>query len=262
MLRLLLAIALLLGSTACKPRTSPLIRVEGGSFLLGSPAGEVGRDDDEEQHRVTLSRSFLLGRHEVTRGEWARVMGEPPAGRASWGDRHPATVSWVDAVRYCNARSALEGLPPAYTLEGPSPQRGQSPVVHWNVEATGYRLPTEAEWARAARGGPIASAGAAHCGDSNSPGPRPVGGEAPDAAGFHDLIGNIEEWVFDRYAGFDASEAQDPRGPSLGRERVARGGGYSDDERHCRVADRSAFEPDRRLDSLGFRVARWADDKP
>jgi sulfatase modifying factor 1 len=242
---LLLAIAL---ASGCSRTPAELVRLGPATAVLGSPDAEVGRDGDEARHEAAITRPFLLGRHEVSRGEWRRVLGELPPGRDTWSDDHPATVSWNDAVRYCNARSAREGLRPAYTAVGPE--------VRWDRSADGYRLPTEAEWSLAARseGGP--RGGDARCGDPDADGPRPVARGAANADGFHDLIGNVEEWVFDRYAGFAPGATTDPIGPPEGALRVARGGSYSDDPRHCRPADRSAFAPDRRLDSLGFRVAR------
>ncbi len=247
MRRLLPLMALCL--VACSRPPPELLRVDPARFSMGSAEDEVGRDADEALHDVTLSRSFRIGRTEVTRREWKRVMGRPAPGRDSWGDEHPATVSWLDALRYCDRRSQLEGLQPAYRWPSPT-----EPT--WNRDADGYRLPTEAEWALAARGEGGALAARAWCGDVDAPSPQPVGLKAANPRGLHDTIGNVEEWVFDRYAALPSSPQLDPVGPPTGALRVARGGSYSDDERHCRTADRSAFEPDRQLDSLGFRVAR------
>ena len=116
------------------------------SFMMGSPESEPGRYEDEKQHRVTITRPFWLQTTEVTQGQWEAVMGGNPSIFKSCGRDCPVEqVSWLDAVKYCNAVSKQEGLQPAYRISGES--------VTWDRNANGYRLPTEAEWEYAARGG-------------------------------------------------------------------------------------------------------------
>jgi hypothetical protein len=111
------------------------------------PAGEAGRGNDEVQHEVALS-AFLIGKEEVTQAEWTAVMGSNPS--AFKGDSLPVEqVSWYDCVAYCNKRSEREGLAPCYAISGTE--------VSCDFGAKGYRLPTEAEWEYAAKGGPRAS---------------------------------------------------------------------------------------------------------
>jgi formylglycine-generating enzyme required for sulfatase activity len=120
-----------------------LVRVEGGTFIMGSPASEAGRNSNETPHQVRVG-SFYMGRTEVTQQEWAEVMGSNPSNFK--GDRLPVeNISWYDVIEYCNRRSLREGLTPAYTQNGDQ--------VIWDRDANGYRLPTEAEWEYACRAG-------------------------------------------------------------------------------------------------------------
>ena len=120
------------------------VLVEGGTFRMGSPSGEDGRNDDEgPQHSVTVG-SFYMKATEVTQKEWREVMGSNPS-YFKGDDRPVESVSWFDAVKYCNALSKKEGRTPVYRING------ESVTANWSAD--GYRLPTEAEWEYAARGG-------------------------------------------------------------------------------------------------------------
>jgi hypothetical protein len=113
-----------------------MVRIEGGTFTMGSPANEAQRATEEVQHQVTMG-TFSMGKYEVTQKEWRDVIGNNPS--YFKGDNLPVErVSWYEAVEYCNKRSWREGLGPAYTINGTN--------VRWDRNANGYRLPTEAEW--------------------------------------------------------------------------------------------------------------------
>ena len=119
------------------------VLIEGGSFQMGSPEDEAWRSEDEAQHTVTVS-DFYISQYELTQSEYQAVMNENPSNFQ--GDTLPVeSVSWLDAIAYCNARSEQESLTPAYTVDGQS--------VSWDRSANGYRLPTEAEWEYACRAG-------------------------------------------------------------------------------------------------------------
>ena len=131
------------GSTPPITNTQGMVKINGGTFSMGSPESEEWRGNDETKHIVTVS-DFYISPYEVTQAEYASVMGSNPSNFK--GDNLPVeSISWYDAIAYCNAKSEKEGLTPVYTIDGES--------VTWNREADGYRLPTEAEWEYACRAG-------------------------------------------------------------------------------------------------------------
>jgi formylglycine-generating enzyme required for sulfatase activity len=251
-----------------------MVPIPAGSFEMGSPGDEAGRAGDETQHGVSLSRSFLLGRTEVSRGLWAEVLGKRAPSRR---ERNlPVTrVTWAEAADFCNRLSRLEGLATAYS--------GRGAFVEPRDGATGYRLPTEAEWEYAARADThsryagtdrdaeicqyanVADATALaaspaltpfDCDDGHAE-LAPVGSFQPNALGLHDLTGNATEWVWDRYAEeLGSVPVTDPTGPDDGRDRVSRGGAYFSVPSFVRLAHRTHAAPDAKSDVRGFRVAR------
>jgi formylglycine-generating enzyme required for sulfatase activity len=226
--------------------------IEGGTFMMGSPASEKSRERDETQREVTIS-SFYIGKHEVTQGEYQRLMGKNPSKKK--GDNLPVEqVSWYDAVAFCNAKSLDEGLTPAYTINGAD--------VTWDKSALGYRLPTEAEWEYACRAGSttaysfgesITSSQAKYDG---SDGPVTVGSYTPNAWGLYNMHGNVWEWCWDRYGVYPGDAQTDPSGLSSGTSRVNRGGGWASKAQILRSANRDSDSPDHKSAYLGFRVAR------
>jgi formylglycine-generating enzyme required for sulfatase activity len=252
------------------------VLVEGGTFMMGSPASEPGRYGDEgPQHQVTV-RSFYLGIHEVTQREWREMMGttaaqqrdagQRAANASNWsmageGDNLPMYyVSWVEAIEYCNKRSIREGLTPCY--------RGSGDNITCDWNANGYRLPTEAEWEYAAKGGSRdlltylyagsnnADAVAWHSGNAGGV-THPMGTKASNSLGLYDMSGNVWEWCWDWGIGTYSSGAEtDPRGPSSGSARVRRGGACFNGARYARSAYRSLNGPTSRNQILGFRLAR------
>jgi len=258
------------------------VLVEGGTFMMGSTEGH---DDEKPVHRVTVS-DFFISRYEVTvsdfqkfinatgyrtdaeRGDGAYVWTgkwEKKAD-ASWknpymrqSDQDPVVcASWNDAVRYCNWISELEGLTPAYTISGNS--------VTWIESANGYRLPTEAEWEYAARGG-NQSRGYTYSGsssadevawyDGNSGNKtHPVGQKKPNELGLYDMSGNVWEWCWDWYGDYGSSSSTDPKGPSSGSSRVLRGGSWGSLSRRLRTANCHGYLPDLRDLHGGFRLFR------
>jgi formylglycine-generating enzyme required for sulfatase activity len=219
------------------PTVGALIWVPPGRFTMGSPVTEAGRDDDEGEHQVTLTRGFYLMEHEVTQGEWAAVMGGNPSYYSSCGATCPVeNVSWEEAVAFAERLSAKEGVR--------------------------YRLPTEAEWEYAARAGvrTLYSGGdeatAVGWVEANAGGQtHAVCGLARNAWGFCDLTGNVWEWVSDGYGPYGGA-ATDPAGPSGVLYRVARGGSWDSAPALARVANRDRGAPGARLHDLGFRLAR------
>ena len=231
-----------------------MVRFEAGEFWAGSPEAEEDRNNNETRHKVRLTRAFAIGTTEVTQELHAAVMGENPSHFK--GSRNPVeNVDWLDAVKLCNRLSEQEGLEPAYRISGET--------VTWDRTATGYRLPTEAEWENAARGGEEhVYSGSDDIGDvgwydSNS-GKRihEVGGKRANGWGLYDMTGNAREWVWDWKGAYPSGTATDPVGPSTGSSRVSRGGSWNDGPRRARVANRVWYDPGSRFNNLGFRLAR------
>ena len=266
-------------------QSNNMVRINGGTFTMGSPANERGRYDDEIQHQVTVS-SFYMGKYQVTQKEYREVMGVNPS--VFKGDNLPVeNVTWFDAVEYCNKLSQKEGLTPVYTITGRTPAAGYpitAATVTANWNNNGYRLPTEAEWEYACRAGTTTRywsgndetslAGKANVADltlkeifgddleywvnirDGFAGTSPVGSFSANPWGLYDMHGNVFEWCWDWY-GYYANEAQiNPRGAVSGVCRVIRGGSWSYDGQYLRSAYRGVDDPDGRDDGLGFRLVR------
>lgn len=226
------------------------VRIEAGTFTMGSPNSEEGRNPDETQHEVTITRDFWLKKTEVTQGEWESVMGSNPSRSLACGSDCPVEgVSWLDTVEYLNTLSDREGLERCYGIDASFSGLG----------CTGYRLPTEAEWEYAARAGTTE----ARYGElesvawyvENSNDPHGVGQKSPNPWGLHDMLGNVWEWVQDWYAPYGGN-ASDPLGLGAGGDRVARGGSWHAHAGNVRAAYRGTFSPGYRGGHLGFRSAR------
>ncbi len=229
-------------------------------FTMGSPEHEEGRFYNETLHEVTLTRAYAIATTPVTQALWTAVMGSNPS-RFKDGpqalQRPVESVSWFDAVRFCNALSAKVGLAPAYRVGS-----GEEPTVLPVVGADGFRLPTEVEWECAARAGSThryagsddLDAVAWH--NRNSGGmTHPVGHKRANAWGLHDMTGNVWEWCWDVHDAYPAGHTVDPHGPASGSSRVLRGGGWNDFPRLARVAARNVG-PGGRSIYLGVRLSR------
>jgi formylglycine-generating enzyme required for sulfatase activity len=234
-----------------------MVLVEGGTFQMGS---STGYGNERPVHTVTV-RSFYMGKTEVTQREWVKLMGSNPSNFK--GDSLPVEqVNWYEAIEYCNKLSLKEGPTPAY--------RGSGNDIVCDFNATGYRLPTEAEWEYAAKGGNkgylsceyaegnSVDSVAWHNGNSGNR-THPVGTKRPNSLGLYDMSGNVWEWCWDWSGGYSGGSQTDPTGPSyngMGTSRVLRGGGWNDAVAFVRSAPRFGSTPSERYSVLGFRVAR------
>lgn len=262
-----------------------MLPVPGGTFRMGAskdPADlnydpEAG--DDEIPHLVSLD-AFWLAETPVTQVLWTALMGNNPARFTENGENRPVEqVSWFDAAAFCNRLSIALGRPAVY-FDKQGRIWGQQADGRWDwpnegslrrdPTANGFRLPTEAEWECAARGGPLDPqlstrshryAGSdlleqvgwfeENAGDST----RPVGLLLPNELGLFDLSGNVREWCEDWYGDYESAPKPNPRGPDHGDYRVLRGGYWSNFRLYCRAAYRYNYAPVYRFHDVGFRLA-------
>jgi len=279
--------------------------IPAGSFTMGDPLGDeypkqYGKYYEQPTHAVNVS-AFYMDRYLVTKGLWDTVQTwaatngygfeNPGLGKAP---NHPVhTLNWWDAVKWCNARSQKEGLTPCYFtgagLTNVYRTGRATPSVQWN--ASGYRLPTEAEWEKAARGGSsghrfpwtdvdtithnqanyysyltiwdISSTRGYHptYNDGVFPYTSPVGSFAANGYGLYDMAGNLSQWCWDwadgLWYGKPGALVDDTRGPDWGTERVTRGGNWDGLAADARCASRDLFyEPMYAIKLLGFRCVK------
>lgn len=218
--------------------------------MIHLPAGEVILSDrrTEKKWQVKVG-PFSLATTPITQAQYTALVGQNPS--SSTGNQNPVEqVSWWDAVKFCNALSESEGLPPLYSLD-----EGIEKVT-CNTNSSGYRLPTEAEWEFACRAG---TSGPRYGNLSeiawyreNAKGQsHPVGQKEPNTFGLFDMLGNVWEWCWDIY---------DPE--VYKTYRVLRGGGWADEHWSCRASVRRRSHPTFRIEDVGFRVARSLPSEP
>ncbi len=258
-----------------------LVLVERGSFTMGD-----GSDDQKPAHIVELTYDFLIGKYEVTfdQYDWfCEETGRKTPSDNSWGrgSRPVIFVSWWDAIAYCNWLSEKEKLPKAYDNNGNFLDK-DGRVTTDPSKVVGYRLPTEAEWEYAARGGSKSKgykyAGSDNIDDvawywqnsgdkyltgdwnwdtmmKNNCKTQEVGKKAPNELGIYDMSGNVWEWCSDWYGNYSSSAQTNPYNNS-GSGRVLRGGSWSSNAAYSRVANRNRSSPTDTSFNLGFRIAR------
>ena len=291
------------GQTIVSPPVTPPAPPTPTGFSFISPGWfEMGQTGIAEPVHSVYVSGFYMARYETTKELWDEVrawgiangrgydLAVGNGGYASKGVSHPVhSITWYDMVKWCNARSEKENLTPCYTVGGLTYKTGQDPAVVCNFAANGYRLPTEAEWEKAARGGlsgklfpwgetithdqanyyssssygydtsttrgyhPVWS------GNNNGvyPYSSPVGSFAPEPNyGLYDMAGNMWEWCWDWYGSYTATSQNDPQGAPSGSYRVFRGGGWYDYASYARCAGRYGYDPTFAYYFFGFRLAR------
>ncbi len=244
--------------------TLSLIKIKAGSFMMGSPEDELGREFNEDQHPVTLTKDYWLGKYPVTFRQYKAVIGRYPVVKgygysfsydsflndnSSWRDFPVDEISWHLAKKFCSKMNQMVSRP------------------------TGYRfdLPTEAQWEYACRAGTTTAlnsgknlthsygkcANLAKVGwyEDNGLGQRTVGKKKPNSWGLYDMHGNVEEWCRDWYEANGASDPEFLKGQKIGEYRVTRGGSHRSDPHECRSANRQCYEPTLRYHFVGFRLA-------
>ena len=239
------------------PVINYMVWINGGTFMMGSPAGESGRSPNEgPQRRITVS-SFYMAMYPVTQAEYQDIMGSNPSHFK--GINLPVEqVNWFEAVEYCNRRSLKEGLIPVYTVDRTN--------VSWNHEANGYRLPTEAEWEYACRAGTLTPfntelslSEVGWYAENSERRTWPVGQKLPNSWGLYDMHGNVLEWCWDWLGNYTAGAQTDPLGLASGKSRVYRGGCWRFVTHQNRSAFRFGNHPNLQSFLVGFRVVRSAE---
>ena len=243
------------------PGSIEMIEIPAGSFKMGDINGS-GFVNELPVHDVTISKAFYISKFEVSQAHWkALVATNPSTVRA---DSLPVNgISWHEAVAFCNALSKLEGLTPAYS--------GSGNDFKWDMEADGYRLPTEAEWEYACRAGTetdfytgnteadLANA-AWYYGNidfDEVSTTHPKGLKNNNSFGLYDMHGNVAEWCWDWWAEYSATAQTDPTGPETGWGRVIRGGAWNSKPDYCRSSFRFYYRPPAdRIEFAGLRLAR------
>lgn len=216
-----------------------MVLVDGGTFMMGATS-EQGKDasyDEKPAHQVTLS-AYHIGETEVTQELWEAVMGSNPS-NFKGANRPVETVSWDDCQTFISKLNALTGK--------------------------NFRLPTEAEWEFAARGGNKSNrfkysgkntlGNVAWFRDNSAKETHPVMTKSANELGLFDMSGNVWEWCQDWYGDYESSSQTNPTGPSTGSYRVSRGGGWLNFARRCRVLFRAYGVPDSKGFNLGLRLA-------
>jgi len=255
-----------------------MVLIPAGTFQMGDHFNE-GQSDELPLHTVYV-QAFCMGKCEVTNAQYRQFDSAHDSGTQEGhsfnGDDQPVVlVSWWDAVRYCNWRSDLDGLGVCY----------DESTGYCDLAEKGYRLPTEAEWEYAARGGSVGQryvwgdglppSGAANLADETARTywpwwntfegyddgfavTAPVGTFSPNGYGLHDMAGNALEWSNDWYDAdyYSYSPSADPQGPSSGTRRVLRGGSGDCNPYDSRVSNRFKVDPTARWSRIGFRVSR------
>lgn len=256
-------------------------------FIMGS---ENGNKDERPLHEVDLS-SFEIGRTEVTQALYKKIMGENPSGFSSSGSTGGVnlpvdSVSWFDAIYFCNLLSMAEGYEPCYVVEGSKNPSEWNYEIHsgdfieadvlWDFSANGYRLPTEAEWECSAKGGIFLNDASASIlsnpenyawfNENSLNTTHPVALKKMNACGLYDIGGNVWEWCWDWYHDDYADYIKigtredavvlNPTGKSYGTDRVLRGGGYGSSDSGVTPTYRGLSDPKARHDFNGFRICR------
>jgi len=242
----------------------------GGEFKMGADESkDEGAFYESPRHSVIIE-PFMISSCEITQAQYSSIMKSEP----SWfpvKENPVEKVSWIDAIDFCNRLSEKMGYRKVYNIK----KKSDTSVVTLLPDGNGFRLPTEAEWEFAARGG---TSSIYYWGNSIESGskyermlrsnikqnsPTLAGTYSPNPYGLSDMLGNVREWCFDWYSDryYSISGSKNPHGPETGNYKVVRGGGWSDEFPVATVFARSKSLPTSRSENIGFRIARSSNTK-
>ncbi len=243
-----------------------MVRVEGGTYKMGSKDSDKTADNDEQKEHAVTIKTFEISKFEVTVWEWkqytkANKLKMPLKPEWGWQDNYPINgITWEEAIAYCNWLNKKEKLQPVYSKQGPN--------YVCNFKANGYRLPTEAEWEFAAKGGVKSKAYKFSGGNEanevawhkaiSKNSPHTVGTKLPNELGLYDMSGNVWEWCWDWYNKdyYKIEKGDNPKGPEMGERKCVRGGSWDSQVNYLRPANRISTQPNKTHEFYGFRVAR------
>ncbi len=277
------------------------VYIRAGTFQMGTEQSAVSNPcsyaDEERRHEVIITRGFFMAEMEITREQWMdlavrqpELPPDPSLALIGPSPEHPVQhLTWFESVLYANLLSVDRGVPVCYfkdsSFEVPVDSTNyREPPIYCNFDASGYRLPTDAEWEYACRAGttsffsflelsynyrncyscepnmhPMLEQHCVYCANSGS-GTEPAGSKLPNPWGLFDMHGNVWEWVWDFYDSAEETRETDPTGPESGSCRVQRGGAWNTGPSNCRSAMRHGGNPNNRYDNIGFRLVIRAEE--
>lgn len=272
---LILSAVVLDAQSTKKLKNAPeMVLVKGGTYTIGCTSEQRDCDGDESPTVEVTVKDFHIGKYEVTQALWEEVTGKNPS--KFKGESHPVeSISWYEAVEFCNKLSEMSGLTPAYKIDKSTVDpnnHNTDDKSKWTVEfdkdANGFRLPLESEWEFAARGGVKGAdsqtlySGSDDIGEvawyyeNSDQKSHKVGSKSANVLGLYDMSGNVWEWCWSWKDNYNTGNITKADGAVSGTGRVYRGGSWFSEPKYCRVSPRGSDNPEYRDTGIGLRLVR------